>query len=106
MRDKTAQRKKLLTFLLESRESASKLRNRTLTRSRLLRAAAYVLIIGPLLYFRDLGSIKYAVAFSSGIGGALIGWSTSVDSTIARYEWLHKFIDFDKVKVELDKGAT
>ena len=66
--------------------------------------AMVVLLIGPILYFRDLGFGKYVFAFCAVSAGLLAMFWQSYTQSNQSLRNLHEFIDFDKVKSELDKG--
>ena len=62
-----------------------------------------VLILAPILYFRELGYPKYVIALLSGLGGVLVFWGEVNRSTTEQIKDLHDFIDFDRVKDEIDR---
>ena len=61
------------------------------------------LLMGPILYFRDLGVEKYILAICSASAGMLaMFWQTySLSNQTLRD--LHDFIDFEKLKSSLEK---
>ena len=68
--------------------------------------AMAVLLLGPLLYFRDLGYARYVIAVCSGIGGIIAIWGTVNEVASDQIEYLNDFIDFEKIRLTIERSAA
>ena len=99
-----SQRKqKTLQCLLLSKEQPEKIRRSERTISSLCFLAMLVLLIGPILYFRDLGIEKYVLAISAASAGMLAMFWQTYSQSVQTMRDLHSFVDFEKLKSALEK---
>jgi hypothetical protein len=77
---------------------------------RLIKIASIIamaaLLIGPVLYFRDLGHARYVIAFCSAIGGGIGFWGSVNEAASEQIEYLNDFIDFEKIRLTIDRTAA
>lgn len=106
MSEQIQNRQKLLNHLVLTKEHPEKIRRSESIISSLGFFGLLALIIGPVLYFRDLGIEKYVLmgcAIAAGMIAMFWQYNAQANRTL---EDLHEFIDFDKVKSSLEQDAT
>ena len=63
-------------------------------------------IVGPILYYRDLGSEKYVLLLCGAIAGLVaFYWQMTIEGNKGT-KALHDYIDFEKVKSDVGDGDT
>ena len=98
-------KQKTLQCLLASKEQPEKVKRSERTVSALCFLGMLSLLIGPIFYFRDLGIEKYIIAVSAASAGMLaMVWQTYSQS-IKTMQYLHSYVDFEKLKSTLETNS-
>lgn len=95
-----------LEYLLKTKTDADGVRRSKKTVRLLGALVGFVLILGPILYFHELGYARYVIGICAALGGILVFWGEANSSTTKQLESLHDFIDFEKVKSEIDTDSN
>lgn len=97
-------RSKDLEFLLKTKTDPAGVRRSVITVRWLGLVVGVLLMLGPILYFRDQGFARYVIGFCAALGGILLFWGEVNASTTEQLKSLHDFIDFEKVKSRIKNG--
>ena len=105
--DKTSQlQRKTLKYLLQTKYETERIRRS----ERIISSVSFILMLvflaGPILVFRDLGYEKYVLAMCSALGGLVAFYGQANAAGTRQLEFLHDYIDFDKVKSVVEDGYT
>ena len=106
MKRERINRDKLLRHVLLAKEHPEKIRRSQTIISSLGFFAMLLLLIGPVLYFRDVGVEKYILMSCSAAAG-IIAMFWQYNSQINRgLNDLLDFVDFDKLKSALENDGA
>lgn len=98
-----SQRAKTLKYVLRTRNAPDQVKRTGRSFRIISLVLGTILILAPILYFRELGYSKYLIALLSGVGAILVFWGEVNRSSTEQIEHLHDFIDFERMKNEVDR---
>lgn len=99
-------RRKNLEYLLKTKTQPERLRQRAKFSKRAARLGGLALLLGPIFFFHELDVARYIIGLCAAAGGILVYWGELEEKSIEGLQLIHDYIDFERIKAELDNEAT
>ena len=106
MEQKNSLGQKTLRYLLQTKYEPAKIRRSQRIIKSVSLLLVVVLIVGPIVYFRELGYEKYVLIICSTFAGLLAFYGQANSAGTEQLEALHDYIDFEKVRSAIEDGET